>query len=138
MSISLDAYIFFKGNCREAMEFYESVFGGDLNLMTLGDMPADMQTDEYKDRKDEIMNAVLKTDHFTLRASDSKAASPETKKVELCLTGDDEATMRQWFDGLGQDDSVKMKLQKMFWGDIFGTITDKFGVDWMMNITQPK
>lgn len=137
-SVNLEVYLFFNGNCREAMEFYKSIFGGELFVQTLGDSPKDMlrQMKIDESRYGEIMHARLKTERFNLLASDSQKASPEAKKVSLTINGpsSNEDQMRQMFDKLAVGGKVFQPLEKMFWGDIFGSLTDKFGVEWMMNI----
>jgi PhnB protein len=131
----IEPYIFFKGNAKEAMEFYKSVFGGELVTSRLGDSPKEvleqMKIDES--RYDELMHASLKGP-INIMGSDSQMASDHSAKVELSIGGTDEAKMREIFDKLSEGGNVRMPLQKQFWGDIFGTLTDKFGVDWMMNI----
>jgi PhnB protein len=116
------------------MEFYQGIFGGELETTSYDEVP-DMPGAE--DLKGMLMNASLIGGTVDLRGADSPKASPETKKVELCFTGSDEETMRKIFEGLSEGGNVKQPLQKMFWGDTFGQLTDKYGVDWMMNITQP-
>jgi PhnB protein len=134
-NISLEPYLFFKGNCKEAMEFYKSVFGGELAMSTLGESPKEaleqMKVDES--RYGEIMHSSLKGP-VNLMASDSQMASDQAAKVELSLGGTDETQMKEIFDKLADGGKVKMPLEKQFWGDMFGMLTDKFGVDWNMNI----
>jgi PhnB protein len=131
-NLSLEPYLFFKGNCREAMEFYKSVFGGELQVNEadpeqMGDMP---NKDWFKGK---IMHCSLKGP-VNLMASDSPTASDKTAKIELSLGGTDEAAMRKVFDALAEGGHIKMPLEKQFWGDIYGQIADKYNVDWMMNI----
>ena len=137
-NIRLEPYLFFKGNAKEAMEFYKDVFGGELTMSTLGESPKDvleqMKVDES--RYGEIMHARLKGGAVTLLGSDSQMASDHSAKVELSINGSsaDEADMKKIFDKLADGGKVRMPLSKQFWGDTFGMLTDKFGVDWMMNI----
>lgn len=131
-NVSLEPYIFFKGNCREAMEFYKGVFGGDLNVQTMADVPAEAQMPGTNPT--DVMHASLKGGAVNLMASDSSKASDHAAKVELSLGGTDDSQMRQIFDKLAEGGQVKMKLEKQFWGDTFGSLTDKYGIDWMMNI----
>jgi PhnB protein len=131
-NVSLEPYIFFKGNCREAMEFYKEVFGGKLDMSTVGDSP-DVPGMNGVD-KNWIMHSSLSGGDIKLMASDSTKASDRAAKVELSLGGTDEAHMRKIFDGLSEGGTVKMPLEKQFWGDTFGMLSDKFGVDWNMNI----
>lgn len=133
----LSPYIFFRGNCEEAMNFYKSVFGGKLDIVRYEDAPNDFEGKAEMSGK--IMNCALTTDGgFVIMASDAQHASETTKKVELCLSGSDEQGLRKVFDGLAEGGKVKYPLKKEFWGDTFGTLSDRFGVDWMMNITTAK
>lgn len=129
----IDPYLFFKGNCREAMEFYKSVFGGELVMNTVGESPTDFPDKEA--HKDWIMHAQLKSDSIRLFATDSPQASDSSAKIELSVGGSDETAMHAMFDKLSQGGTVKMPLGKQFWGDTFGQLRDKFGIDWMFNIS---
>jgi PhnB protein len=133
-SISLVPYLFFKGNAKEAMEFYKDVFGGKLTVQTMAEAGQDMQMPDSKPT--DVMHARLKDGSFEIMASDSGKASDKMAKVELSINGSsaDEASMREIFDKLSEGGEVKMKLTPMPWGDIYGQFTDKFGVDWMMDI----
>lgn len=133
--ISLDPYLFFRGDAKEAMGFYKSVFGGDLKLQTVGeaqDFPG-----KEKMNQDYIMHALLDGD-VRLMASDTENASPEAKKIELSLSGPDEAKLRGYWDKLSEGGKVTAPLEKAPWGDIFGMLKDKYNIDWMVNITQAK
>ena len=136
-SINLEPYIFFNGDCREAMEFYKSVFGGKLFFQDMSDIPGGAPKMEGV-TDNMVMHASLKGGEAALMASDSPKASPQAKKVTLSLAGTDEPKMRQIFDALADGGEVTTPLRKEFWGDIFGSLTDKFGVDWMMNIGTSK
>lgn len=129
--VSLVPYLFFKGNAREAMEFYKSVFGGELTIQTLGEAPKEAQPPGGN--PNDVMHANLKGP-VNLLGSDSSMASEKTAKVELSLGGTDEPQLRDIFDALAEGGKIRMPLSKQFWGDIFGMLTDKFGVDWMVNI----
>jgi PhnB protein len=135
-NINLEAYLFFKGDCREAMEFYKSVFGGEVEYNEadpeqMGDIP---NKEWFKGK---IMHASLKGP-VNMMASDSSMASDKSAKIELSLGGTDEKEMRQIFDKLAEGGKVKMPLKKQFWGDIYGQLTDKYNIDWMMNIGTPE
>lgn len=137
-NVRLEPYIFFKGNAKEAMEFYKEVFGGELTMQTLGESPKEvleqMNVDEA--RYGEIMHARLKGGAVDLLGSDSQKASGHSAKVELSINGPgaEEPKMREMFNKLAEGGNVRMPLSKQFWGDTFGMLTDKYGVDWMMNI----
>jgi len=131
--IKLDPYLFFKGNCREAMEFYKSVFGGELNISTVSEVPEGEPTMPGA-KPNDVIHARLKDGLATIMGCDSPNASDKMAKVSLSLGGTEEKTLREIFDKLSEGGEVNMPLKKMFWGDIFGSLVDKYGVDWMMNI----
>lgn len=133
--VNLIPYLFFDGQCKAAMEFYKSVFGGELTIQTMGEVPEEVRKQSGNPDKDRIMHAKLEAETVTIMGSDSPKASPKAAKIELSLTGDDEAQMKQIFDGLSQGGKVTMPLSKQFWGDTFGMLSDKYGIDWMVNIS---
>lgn len=130
-NIETTPYIFFKGNCKEAMEFYKNVFSGELFLQTYGDVNA--ATEETP--ADYIMHASLSGGEITLMASDTAMASDVAKKVSLSLNGSDEDKLTSIFNTLCEGGDVQSPLKKEFWGDTFGAVIDKYGVDWMVNIS---
>ena len=131
--VELSPYIFFKGNAREAMEFYKDAFGGELDISTIDEAPAGTPTMPGTKPSD-VMHASLRGGAVAVLASDSPNASAQTAKVELSLDGKDEAKLRTIFDKLSEGGKVKMPLKDQFWGATFGSLTDKFGVEWMVNI----
>lgn len=132
--IKLDVYLFFLGNCQEAMEFYKGIFGGDLSLQTYGDVGDNRMGGD----PEWIMHAHLEGGEVRLFASDAPKASPELKKASLCLGGSDETRLREIFDKLAEGGKVFSPLKKEFWGDIFGSLTDRYGIEWMVNVSQPE
>ncbi len=135
--IKLDPYLFFSGNCVEAMEFYKNIFGGKLTLMKFGDMPTEGM-ENPDEMKDKIMHGFLDAGDVRLMSSDSREASPKATKIELSLSGEDEERLTSYYDALCDGGTVRQPLVKASWGDTFGMLTDKFGIDWMVNITVPK
>jgi len=127
--MKLEVYLYFRGNCKEAMQFYQNIFGGELDQVAYGDTPG-----TNPEHKDWLMHANLRDGDVKLMASDTEQASEHTAKVELTLTGTDEAKMRGAFDALSDGGQVIMPLKKEQWGDVYGKLTDKYGVDWAMNI----
>lgn len=135
--INLSPYLYFKGQCREAMEFYKSVFGGEVDVMTYEQVPGDMPGAEGIN-KNWLMHAALKGGDAMIMASDTLQASPAAAKIDLALGGGEETRLREIFDKLSAGGKVNMPLQKQFWGDTFGSLTDQYGVNWMVNIETPK
>jgi PhnB protein len=135
MASRLNPYLAFPGNAREAMTFYENVFGGELNISTFGQFGAPEGVDP-----DGVMHAQLDTDSgFTLMASDLPPGAESTSgdNITVSLSGDDQQ-LRSYWDQLSSSGAVKMPLEKQAWGDEFGMCTDQFGIPWMVNITQPQ
>ena len=134
MASRLNPYLSFDGDAREAMETYKDVFGGELTVSTYGETGGAAPGDENK-----VMHAQLETPSgFTLMGSDAPAGMPrdEGSSIQISLSGDD-ANLRDYFQKLSQGGSVTMPLEKQVWGDEFGMVTDPFGVQWMVNVSQP-
>jgi PhnB protein len=135
MNIQLNPYLGFRDTARQAMDFYQSVFGGDLTSSTF----AEFQASEDPAEKDKIMHSMLSTDSgLTLMASDtpnSMEYTPGTNySISLSGGSEDEAELRRYWDMLSDGGTVTMPLDRAPWGDIFGMCTDKFGVSWLVNI----
>jgi PhnB protein len=135
MASRLNPYISFTDNAREAMEFYQSVFGGSLVLNTFGEAGG---ADEAP-FADKIMHGMLETENgFTLMAADTPPGmdhNPGTN-ITVSLSGDDAADLRGYWEKLSADGAVTVPLEKQMWGDEFGACVDRFGIPWMINITQ--
>lgn len=130
--VSLDPYLFFDGNAEQAMNYYKDVFGGKITISRMSEMPGTKPEDANR-----VMHAMLEGD-IKLMASDSDKASAEAKKIELSLSGEDESKLRGYFEALSKDGKVTMPLEKAPWGDVFGMLTDKYSIAWMVNVTAPK
>jgi PhnB protein len=132
MGVTLNPYLNFKDNARQAMEFYQSVFGGELQLNTFADLGAPVEDNE----QDLIMHSQLESSGIVLMGADtpSHMEFSEGRNGAISLSGDDEATLRRYWDGLSAGGTVAMPLEKAPWGDTFGMCTDKFGVTWLVNI----
>lgn len=133
---SINNYLNFKGNAREAMEFYKSVFGGELTTQTFGESPA---ADKYPAMKDQIMHANLNGD-ITLMACDSTNPNNYSvgNAVILTVNCDSPEQEKDWFDKLAVGGKITMPLKEEFWGAVFGSLTDKFGINWMFNCPKKK
>lgn len=130
----LNPYLSFNGNARTAMEFYRGVFGGELEVMTFAGMEG-MGIDP--DEVDLAMHAQLTTaEGLTLMASDTprKMNWREPVGMQVSVSGDDEATLRGYWDALADGATVTMPLGPPPWGGLFGMLKDQFGVEWMVSI----
>ncbi len=126
--MELVVYLSFKGNCREAMEFYKSVFGGELTLNTYEEQG------ETRENNDWIIHSELSGGDIKLMASDGSGASDKSTKTEISLVGKDEAKMRKVYEKLSEGGQIYVPPEKQRWGDIYGRWHDKYGVLWSMNI----
>jgi PhnB protein len=132
----LNPYISFPGNARDAMEFYERVFGGSLTLTTFGELGA-----QDAPNPDNIMHGMLETDGgFTLMGADMPPGMEHKpgNNIAVSLSGDDADELRGYWQKLSDRGTVTVALEKQMWGDEFGMCTDQFGIAWMVNITQPQ
>jgi PhnB protein len=130
----LNPYIGFAGNARQAMEFYRDVFGGELTVNTYGE--SGMAAPGHEDK---VMHAQLETPAgYTLMASDAPPGMEPSggSDIQVSLSGDDD-DLRTYFAKLSEGGSVTMPLEKQMWGDEFGMLVDPFGVNWMVNVSQP-
>jgi PhnB protein len=134
MKSTLNPYLSFKDNAREAMEFYQTVFGGKLEMQTFKEFHASQ--DPGEDNK--IMHSVLTAANgIVFMASDtpnSMEYRPGTN-ISMSLSGDNEAELRGYYEKLLAGGTVGMPLEQAPWGDTFGMCTDKFGISWLVNIS---
>lgn len=136
MASRLNPYLSFRDTARQAMEFYQQVFGGNLTLSTFGEFG---NTDPAV--ADKVMHSQLETDSgFTLMASDTP---PEMEyhpgnNISISLSGDDIDELRGYWQRLSESGTVTMALEKQMWGDEFGMCVDRFGIGWLVNIAQPQ
>jgi PhnB protein len=137
MAINLNPYINWRGQAREAMEFYRSVLGGELSVMTFADMGGTAMG-VAEDEVDWVMHAALSvSDSVLLMGADHPSHVPgEPQKQQVSISGpaEDEATLRAWWDALSEGATIHQPLEKAPWGDSFGMLDDKYGVSWLVNI----
>ena len=130
---NINPYLNFDGKAEEAMNFYKSVFGGELTVSTFGDYQASQDPAE----QDKVMHSMLTTGTgMVLMASDTPNSMELTvgDNISVSVSGDDEALMRGWWETLTAGGSVTMPLDEAPWGGLFGMGTDRFGIHWMFSI----
>lgn len=135
MIVKINSYINFNGNAKEAIEFYQSIFGGEVFMDTF-DSYADQMPVEDAD-KGKIMHAFLKGNNgIELMASDTPSSMQfqSGAQISLTLNGDDEEKLREYWNKLSEGGQVTVPLDKAPWGDTFGMLIDKFGINWMIDI----
>ena len=126
----LNPYLTFNGNCREAMEFYKACLGGELSIMGVGDSPVKDQMPA--ESQNNVMHSMLRSDGMVLMASDMMMPGELVKgnAITLAIIGRSKAALETFFTKLSEGGNVTQPLQETFFG-IFGTLTDKFGLNWM-------
>lgn len=120
------------GKCREAMNFYKECLGGKLDFMTVKDSP--MAKDMPPDKQGLIMHSTLTLKNSVLIGSDmmrDKAVVGDN--VGLSLECESEKEVNDIFSKLEKGGNVFMKPEKQFWGGVFAMVTDKYGIEWMLN-----
>jgi PhnB protein len=139
MAVQLDPYLSFgDGKAREAMEFYQSVLGGSLEIHTFGEQGG--LPDNDASIADQVMHALLDgASGIRLMGADAPPGmgEPTASSTQLSLSGDDDGALRGYWDALVDGGSVTVPLETAPWGDTFGMLVDKFGVPWMVNIAGP-
>lgn len=129
MSQQLNPYLTFEGNCAEAMDFYASVLGGTPTVNTFRE--SGMEADG-------VMHAALETPSgFHLFASDTMEGMGPVQhgnNVQISLSGDDAEALRSYWEGLSQGGQVLVPLERQMWGDDYGLVIDRFGIQWHVNI----
>ena len=139
MVVDLNAYLQFQSEAREALEFYQQVFGGELDISTFGDY----ELNEDPADADLVMHGMLETDNgLAFMASDTPVGMEYSgiRGVSLALFGtlEDEVELRQYWDALTEGGQVQMPLEQAPWGDYFGQLVDRYGVNWMFDFGDPQ
>ena len=133
MVTQLNPYLNFRNTARQAIEFYHSVFGGELTISTF----AEFQASEDPSEANKIMHAMITSPGgLTLMAADTPNSMDYTpgNNYSISLSGDDEGELRGYWDKLVDGGTTVMPLEQAPWGDTFGMCTDKFGTSWLVNV----
>lgn len=137
---TLNSYLTFNGNCEEAFLFYKSVFGGEFSYLgRFGEMPGGENVPEGA--KDKIMHISLPISRETiLMGSDASEEFGNITNfggnISLYLGAETHEEVISIFEKLSAGATVKMPLEKTFWSPLFGMLTDKFGINWMLSIEE--
>ncbi len=131
----INPYLYFDGNCEEAFNFYRSVFGGNfINLLRFRDVPSQLPLPEYI--PDRIMHIALPiSDETILMGCDRTEEHYRVKgseDVSIAIQTKSEAEIRNIYKALSAGGKIKVPLERVFWGSIFGTFYDRFGICWMI------
>jgi PhnB protein len=135
MQSRLIPYLNFRDNTRQAMQFYQTVFGGRLSMTTFAEFNASDDSAEAN----KIMHSMLEADNgIILMAADvpNRMEYQPGASIQLSLNGSNEPELRRYFQKLADGGQISLPLDKAPWGDIFGMCQDRFGINWMVNISK--
>lgn len=135
--MSVDVYINFNGNCREAVLFYAKVFGTEEpKIMTFGDTPPNPEYPLPDEAKNLVMHTRLVISGSNVMFSDVFPGMPFTQgnNISLSIVTDSEDEITSYFHQLKEGGNVMMELQETFWSKMYGSLTDKFGIIWQFNL----
>jgi PhnB protein len=135
--MSVDVYVNFNGNTREAVEFYAQVFGTEKpNIMTFGETPPDPNFPLPEEAKNLIMHTRLNIDGSNVMFSDVFPGMPYAvgNNISLSIVNKNKDEIKAWFNNLKEGGTVTMDLQETFWSKCYGQLTDKFGIAWQFNL----
>lgn len=129
------AYVNFPGNCREAVEFYASIFKVKPYFMTFGEMPPDPDFAVPEEAKNLVMHASIQLFDSRLMFSDVMPGFPfvEGNNVNLIVTHDDPEEIKRVFALLLEGGKANMPLESTFWAQLYGSLIDKYGIVWQFN-----
>lgn len=134
--MAIDVYINFNGNCREAVTYYAQVFGTEQpQIMAFGDTPPDPAFPLPEEAKDLVMHARLNLSGSNVMFSDTFPGMPFVvgNNISLAVVTKDIDEVKSLFDKLKEGGKVSMELQETFWSKLYGSVVDKFGIEWQFN-----
>ncbi len=133
MTVILNPYLSFDGQAEEVLNFYKSIFGGEVTISRFGDTPGMPVTAEQKEL---VMHGDLVSPYVRIMISDAmtEEAAKVGGNISLSLSGDDDAILSSYFSSLSEGGTVREPLITAPWGDKFGMVTDKYDINWMFNI----
>ena len=131
--IELIPYLSFNGNCEEALNTYQEILDGTVDIQTRYDNPAMKAPDNYKNK---VLHARFHFASQTIYASDAFPGSEvntQNNNIALSLDVPDAEKAKQVFRQLSEGGKVRVPFEKQFWGEWHGNFTDRFGINWMVN-----
>lgn len=135
--MSVNAYLIFNGNCREAVEFYAQAFGTEEpRIMSFGDAPPSPEHPVPEEAKNRVMHAMLTINGSHVMFSDTFPGMPFTagNNFSLAVVGKNANELQTYFANLKEGGTVRMDLQETFWSKLYGSVVDKFGIEWQISL----
>jgi PhnB protein len=136
--VEIQPYLFFNGRCEEAVEFYRRALDAEVEmLMRMKENPEGMNPDLPPGSENKIMHGCIRIQGSAILVSDGMAEGGASfEGFSLSLNVGDTATAQRWFKALSAGGEVTLPLSKTFWSPLFGMVKDRFGVGWMVSLTQ--
>lgn len=135
--MSVDLFINFDGNCREAVEFYAGVFRSEwpARFMTFGEMPPDPRFPITEEMRDLVMYAALSVAGSNLMFSDVTPGTPLVvgNNISITVGNTDMSEIDRLFEEMKAGGSVEMELQETFWSKRYGAVVDRYGIHWQFS-----
>lgn len=133
-------YLTFNGNCREAFTRYKEIFGGETFMMTMADMPAEVEPNPEETNPDAIMHAALTIGDDLLMGADDPSGQFDGKVDGMCVNYStaDTTEAKRVFSALANDGTIQVPIAETFFSPAFGMCTDRFGTPWMIMVEQPQ
>jgi PhnB protein len=134
--MAVDVYLNFNGNCREAAEFYAEVFGTEKpEIMTFGEAPPNPDYQLPEEAKDLVMHTRLNISGSNVMFSDVFPGQPFVagNNISLAFVSDNQDEINSAFSNLSDGGTVRMELQETFWSKSYGSLKDKFGIEWQFS-----
>ncbi|QYR23769.1 VOC family protein [Paenibacillus sp. sptzw28] len=134
--MAINVYINFNGNCREAVEYYAQVFGTETpQIMSFGDTPPDSNFPLPEEAKNLVMHTRLDINGSIVMFSDTFPGMPfvQGNNISLAIGSKNMDEIKSLFHKLKEGGTVGMELQETFWSKCYGSLTDKFGIEWQFN-----
>lgn len=136
-----NTYLNFNGNCEEAFNFYKTIFGGEFSYLgRFGEMPENDSAKVPESDKNKIMHVSLPIGNSILMGSDTgsewASSFKQGNNFSISISADSENEANNLFNTLSKGGNITMPLNHTFWGDYFGMLTDKFGINWMISFNE--
>lgn len=136
--MTINPYVNFNGNCKEAVEFYGTVFGSKPKIMTFGEMPPNPNFPMSEELKSLVIHACVEICGNNIMFSDSP---PDMElicgnNISISLSSNDKKQLTDWFNKLSAGGQVPMPLGETFWSKLYGFTIDKFGIGWQVNYSE--
>lgn len=141
---TVSTYLNFAGNTEEAFNFYKSVFGTEFigNIMRIGDMPPMPGAPEISEKEKNMLVHIslpITGGHVIMGTDVPESMGFKLNfgnNMHINLQPDTREETKRLFNALSEGGTITMELQDMFWGDYFGSFSDKYGVFWMVNCAE--